>query len=70
MAIPTNFQEITMKKQTNKPMIETLINTVALALTALGVQQITTGSWKGYVAISFGMGLEFTKYWGRKNNYW
>lgn len=62
---------IMMKKQKeHKPIIETIINTVALALTALGVQQITALNWKGYVAISFGMGLEFLKYWGRKENYW
>lgn len=60
-----------MKKQKeHKPLIETIINTVALALTALGVQQLTAADWKGYVAISFGMSLEFLKYWGRKENYW
>ena len=58
------------KQKQNKPVIETIINTVALALTAYGVQQITTGKLIGYIAVCFGMGLEFIKYWGRKNNYW
>lgn len=59
-----------MKTKTNRPVIETIINTVALALTAFGVQQITSGELIGYLAVCFGMGLEFLKYWGRKNNYW
>ena len=59
-----------MEKQINKPIIETLINTVALALTAYGVMNIQAGELKGYIAILFGMGLEFVKYWGRKENYW
>ncbi len=60
-----------MKKiKQNKPVIETIINTVALAMTALGVQQITAGKLIGYLSICFGMGLEFIKYWGRKENFW
>lgn len=61
-----------MKKQiktNHKPTIETLINTAALALTSYGVVQITSGNWEGYLAIIFGMGLEFFKYWGR-DKYW
>lgn len=53
-----------------KPIIETLINTSAIALTVFGVQQITTGNWKGCFALFLGMGLEFFKYWGRKADYW
>lgn len=53
-----------------KPIIETLINTAALALTAYGVQQITTSNWQGYIALATGMGLEFFKYWGRKEDLW
>ena len=59
-----------MKNEHNKPIIETLINTAALALTSFGVIQIQKGSWGGYVAISFGMILEFVKYFGRKKKYW
>lgn len=57
-------------KQQNKPMIETMINTAALALTPLGVLQITSGNPWGYVMVVFGVTLEFIKYWGRKQNYW
>lgn len=58
------------KKIIHKPVIETIINTVALALTAYGVLRITSNEWDGYIAIGFGMALEFVKYWGRKENYW
>ena len=51
-------------------MIETLINSVALSLTPLGVLQITQGNAWGYLMITFGVGLEFFKYWGRNKNYW
>lgn len=57
----------------HKPVIETIINTAALALTAFGVQQITSGSPSfpvGYGAVVFGMALEFFKYWGRKKKLW
>ena len=54
----------------HKPIIETIINTTALALTAYGVQRITTGSYDGYLTIFFGMSLEFFKYWGRQKDLW
>lgn len=59
----------------HKPIIETIINTCALALTAWGVAQITTaGTWecitKGSLMILFGAGLEFFKYYGRSKEYW
>lgn len=59
-----------MKKEQSKPIIETLINTIALALTAWGVIAIQQGNLEGYITILFGMGLEFFKYWGRKEEYW
>ncbi len=60
-----------MKKDNRKPVIETLINTSALALTSFGVLQITQGSMKGYLALGIGMFLEFIKYYGRsKLNLW
>lgn len=59
-----------MTQKQHKPVIETVINTVAIALTAWGVTDITTGGWNGYVAIAFGMLLEGLKYWGRNKNYW
>ena len=50
----------------SKPIIETLINTVALALTSYGVIEITARNYYGFVVILFGMMLEFVKYYGRK----
>ena len=54
----------------NKPIIETIINSVALATTALGVVEITNGKAYGFICVLFGVGLEFFKYWGRKEEYW
>lgn len=66
-----------MKEESNnKPIIETMINTCALALTTFGVQHIISHpeSWKaitvGMIIISFGGGLEFVKYYGRKQKFW
>lgn len=52
-------------KKEHKPVVETLINTAAIALSAYGITNITTGHYAGYLAILMGMGLEFGKYWGR-----
>ena len=60
-------------KGDHKPIIETMINTSALALTAMGTQWIINGfshNGLGCVAILLGAGLEFFKYWGRKKQYW
>jgi len=57
------------KKQTNKPVIETIINTCALALTAAGTNMLLTKDVFGFCLIIFGAGLEFFKYWGRRK-YW
>ena len=54
----------------HKPIIETLINTAALALTSFGVQQICIGVVMGYLALLTGMGLEFFKYIGRQKKLW
>ena len=59
-----------MKEEKHNPLIETIINTTALALTATGTQWILTENYMGFVVILFGAGLEFFKYWGRKNKYW
>lgn len=53
-----------------KPLISTMINTTALALTSWGVLEVTQGGWKGYIGISMGFGLEFFKYWGMKIKLW
>ena len=63
-------------KTDHKPIIETMINTTALALTSTGVVLLTTQSdgWflicKGGILIFMGASLEFFKYWGRKSKYW
>ena len=54
----------------NKPIMDTMINSVALAMTALGVIQVTDGIYIGFVVICFGVGLEFFKYWGRRKQLW
>ena len=54
----------------NKPIIETIINTSALALTATGTQFLISRDWFGFCLILFGACLEFFKYWGRKEGYW
>tara|TARA_Y100000310_G_scaffold72610_1_gene68680 strand:+ start:374 stop:559 length:186 start_codon:yes stop_codon:yes gene_type:complete len=61
-----------MKQINNKPVIETLINTCALALTAYAVQQITISAelLRGSYILLLGMGLEWFKYWGRNKKYW
>ena len=64
-----------MKKKvrhtSHKPLIETIINTSALALTSYGVVEITThGNWLGALSILFGVGLEYVKYIGRLRNIW
>lgn len=59
-----------MKKENHKPVIETIINTAAIALSALGVTRVNSGDYLGLGLIVFAAGLEFFKYWGRKRGYW
>lgn len=59
-----------MSGKRNSPIIETIINTTALALTAYGVQAITSDNWRGYIAMCAGILLEFIKYYGRKTKFW
>lgn len=54
----------------NKPVIETLINTAALALVTYAVSQIIAENYYGFLVLLVAMGLEFYKYWGRKNKFW
>jgi len=53
-----------------KPIIETIINTAALALTAAGTTFLMNKDIWGLLLIVCGGGLEFFKYWGRKEDYW
>lgn len=60
-----------MKHDKDKPIISTMINTTALALTSYGVLTLTTNKdLTGYLAIICGFGLEFFKYWGMKKRLW
>lgn len=59
-----------MKKQNNKPIIETLINTSAIVLFTVGTQMLSSKDVFGFGLVLLGAGLEFGKYWGRKNKYW
>ena len=59
-----------MNNGKHKPTIETMINTVALGLTAFGVTAIMNRDWYGFIVIIFGAGLEYFKYWGRSKRLW
>ena len=54
----------------HKAIIETLINSAAIALSAYGVGLVTKGVYQGYYAIASAVILEFVKYYGRKVNIW
>ncbi len=54
----------------NKEIIETLINTTAIAFTATGTQQAISGNYAGLLLVLFGVGLEWFKYYGRKKELW
>ena len=59
-----------MTKQQPKPVMDTMINSAALALSALGVVWITDGRYMGFALIGFAVGIEFFKYWGRNKQLW
>ena len=65
-----------MEDGKHKPIIETLINTAALAMTSFAIYTLTQASdgweqWiKGLLLLIVGMGLEFWKYIGRKKKLW
>ena len=61
---------MTTKQPVHKPIIETIINTAAIALSATGVTMLTNRDYYGFLLVIFGAGLEFFKYWGRKKEYW
>jgi len=61
---------MTKKTNNHKPIIETIINTSAIALSTLGVTRVQQGDYKGLLLIVFAAGLEFFKYWGRKLEFW
>ena len=57
------------KKQANKPLIESVINTAAIALVASGVLMLQSENVFGFGLVLFAVGLEWFKYWGRRK-YW
>ena len=59
-----------MTESEHKPIIETMINTAALALTAAGTTFLLNRDYFGFLLILFGAGLEYFKYWGRKKGLW
>ena len=58
-----------MKKQENKPFIESLINTAAMTLMAAGVAMMLAEKLFGFLLVLSGLGIEWFKYWGRRT-YW
>ena len=58
------------KLNEHKPIVETIINTTALALTATGTNLCISKDMWGFPLIVFGAVLEFFKYWGRKRKLW
>lgn len=61
---------MTQKIKHTKPVIETAINGAALILIGFGATSITLGGYNGYLMVTFGIALEYFKYWGRNKNLW
>lgn len=62
-----------MTKKDHKAIIDTIVNTTAIALTATGTSWIVNNfshNGLGFVLIIFGVGLEYFKYWARKKKLW
>lgn len=58
------------KKIQHKAVIETMINTAAIAITGTGTAQLIQKDYWGFILISFGVLLEFIKYVGRNKKLW
>lgn len=54
----------------DKPIIETIINTSAIAVSGFGVVRVQAGDYMGLCLILFAAGLEWFKYIGRKKKLW
>jgi len=56
----------------HKPIIETIINTAALALSGFGINLVIQDIcwYKGVFFISFAAILEYFKYYGRQKELW
>ena len=49
----------------SKPLIETIINTTAIAVTATGTTWLLAKDYVGVLLVLFGILLEWFKYYGR-----
>lgn len=59
------------RRKSNKPVIETMINTTALLFTSYGGTLLYQKSYLiACILVLFGFSLEFAKYWGRKERLW
>lgn len=53
------------------PFPNCVLNGAATTLISFGVFQMTQGSlFRGIILLACGVGMDFLKYWGRKNKYW
>lgn len=59
-----------MSNPKNKPIIETMLNTAALAISSFGVVEITQGKYYGFLCVIFAAALEWFKYYGRHKDIW
>ena len=58
------------KIKEHKAVIETIINTAAIALTATGTTLTLARDYYGFLLIAFGIILELIKYMGRARDLW
>ncbi len=58
------------KNKEHKAVIETIINTAAIALTATRTTMALSKEYYGFLLITFGIVLELIKYMGRARDLW
>lgn len=59
-----------MKYENKKPVIESIVNTVALGITSTGMFMILNRDLYGFILILFALLIEWFKYFGRLNKLW
>ena len=59
-----------MSKTDHKPVIETLINTAAIAIATAGTTFILSKDYYGFILVIFASALEWFKYYGRSKKLW
>lgn len=57
-------------KINNKPMIETVLNSIAIGITSVGINLLISKDYFGFLLIFLSVGAEFFKYWGRNKKLW